>query len=317
MSCTPRFRRIAPTLGVLACALLIQRAAAAATALQRSATDQTPPGFVVLHFGPTNPRAADACRQEAKNNLRVRTPFRESRTAEGTVLAITGHVALRFKTSTSERQIDSLIAATGIEVFTSRARPACRRFVFAVAQLEPDPTVIAQALQQGGLVEYATPDRAAGRSEGIPSDSFFVDQVALSNSIAGNPSTVDPAPSQYGIGQVLSAYTGPLLRVDAAMSAQLSAVNSSTSALDLVKSHGLTTLRLEVPERNAITSVRVVVYSLTGTPVRQLVHETLEAGRYMIGWDGKDDRGRRVQPGVYVAVMTAGNFRETRRLVVR
>jgi hypothetical protein len=63
--------------------------------------------------------------------------------------------------------------------------------------------------------------------------------------------------------------------------------------------------------------VRVVLYSLTGTPVRQLVSEALEAGQYIVGWDGKDDRGRRVQPGVYVAVMTAGNFRETRRLVVR
>ncbi len=60
-----------------------------------------------------------------------------------------------------------------------------------------------------------------------------------------------------------------------------------------------------------------MLYALTGTPVRQLVSEALEAGHYLVGWDGNDDSGRRVQPGVYVAVMTAGNFRETRRLVVR
>jgi flagellar hook assembly protein FlgD len=108
------------------------------------------------------------------------------------------------------------------------------------------------------------------------------------------------------------------MRVDGAtLSAQMSGVTSSASAVDFVKSHGITTLRLEIPDRNPVASVRVVLYSLDGTPVRQLVNEALQAGRYLLGWDGMNDTGRRVQPGVYVAVMTAGNFRETHRLVVR
>jgi hypothetical protein len=97
----------------------------------------------------------------------------------------------------------------------------------------------------------------------------------------------------------------------------MSGVTFSASAVELVKSHGITTLRLEIPDRNPIASVRVLLYSLDGTPVRQLVNEPLQAGRYLLGWDGMDDRGRRVQAGVYVAVMTAGSFRETHRLVVR
>jgi len=248
----------------------------------------------------------------------VRTLFRGYRTADGQLLNISGHVALRFKASTSERQIDSLIAATGIEVTTSGARFGCRRFVLSVVRLNDDPITIASALRQSGLVDYALPDSSAGRPEGIPSDSFFVDQFALNSSITKSDVTVDAAPSTYGMGQLLSAYTGPLMRVDAAtMSAQMSSVTGSMSALDLVKSHGLTTLRLEIPQRSEVASVRVVLYTLTGTPVRQLVSDALEAGRYLVGGDGNDDRGRHVQPGVYVAVMTAGSFRETHRLVVR
>jgi len=108
------------------------------------------------------------------------------------------------------------------------------------------------------------------------------------------------------------------MRVDGAtLSAQISGVSSSGSAVDLVRSHASRPLRLEVPDRNPVASVRVMLYSLNGTPVRQLVSEALQAGHYLVGWDGMDDRGRHVQPGVYVAVMTAGSFRETQPPVIR
>jgi hypothetical protein len=284
----------------------------------RGRTQARPPGFVVLHFSrSTSGESASACRQQAQTSARARTLFSGYRKPDGELLSVTGHVAIRFKTSTSARQIDSLIAATGVEVFPSVERPGCRRYVLRVQRLEDEPTKIASVLQQSGLVDYATPDFSAGRPEGISSDSLFVDQVALRNAITKDDNTVDVAPATYGMGQVLSAYAGPLLRVGGAtLSAQMSPP-SSMSALDFVRSNGLTTLRLDIPEGSPVASVRVVLYSLDGTPVRQLVSEALEAGRYIVGWDGKDDRGRRVQPGVYVAVMTAGSFRETHRLVVR
>ena len=282
-------------------------------------TPEHRPGIVVLHFAPSAPDEAErACRPEVKNDGRERTLFRDYRTADGTLLTISGHVALRFKASTSEAQIDSLIAATGIEAFPAGTRFACRRYVFSVARLEDDPSTIASTLQASGLVDYAVPDESAGRPEGSPGDSFYVDQVALSASMRKNDVTADTAPSKYGMGQVLSAYTGPVTRVDRAeMSAAMFAPTGAMSALDLVKSHGLTTLRVDVPRRSEVASVRIMLYTLTGTPVRQLVSESLDPGQYLVGWDGLDDRGRRVQPGVYVAVMTAGDFHENRRLVVR
>lgn len=278
---------------------------------------QQPAGLVVLHFAP--PTAGEsACQADVGTSVRGRTLFREYRTADGTSLSITGHVALRFKTSTRAAQIDSLIAATGLEVFTSVKRSACRRFVFAVAQQPTDANAFAQALRQSGLVDYATPDLAIGRSEGIRGDSFYVDLSDLTKAVTRTHALVDEAPAKFGMGQVLTDYVGPLLRVSGpGMPAQMASVSSSASAVDLVKTHGLTTLRLDVPQRSAPTGVRVLIYSLSGTLVRQLVSESLDPGHYLVGWDGNDDRGRHVQPGVYVAVMTAGSFRETRRLVVR
>ena len=298
---------------LVALAIAVGPGPASATSLQ-----QVGRGIVVLHFVPSiSSGSARDCLQEGKNSGAARTLFREYRARDGTPLTISGHLALRFKASTSERQIDSLIAATGIEAFTAANRSKCRRYVFSLAHPEDDASAIANALRASGLVVYATPDLSAGRSEGITKDSFFIDQLALS-AFARHDVVAEAAPSTYGMGQVLSDYTGPLMRVTGTtLSAQISGVGSSPSAVDFVRSHGITTLRLEVPDRSPVASVRVMLYSLRGTPVRQLVSEALQAGRYLVGWDGVDDRGRRVQPGVYVAVMTAGNFRETHRLVLR
>lgn len=284
-----------------------------------SAQQQIGPGIVVLHFVPsTSAASAGACGKASTNSGRPSTLFREYRTADGASLTITGQVALRFKASTSERQIDSLIAATGIEAFTAANRSKCRRYVFSLAHPEDDATAIANALMASGLVVYAKPDLSAGRSsEGITRDSFFVDPSAL-RAISANVVATDVAPAKYGMGQVLSEYTGPVMRVDGvALSAQITGVTSSASAVELVRAHGITSLRLEIPDRSSAATVHVILYSLNGTLVRQLVSEALQSGHYLVGWDGMDDRGRHVQPGVYVAVMTAGSFRETHRLVVR
>ena len=54
-------------------------------------------------------------------------------------------------------------------------------------------------------------------------------------------------------------------------------------------------------------TVTLVIFDLQGRIVRRLVGpEAEEARGYARTWDGSDDRGRRVPPGVYRAVLTAG-----------
>jgi len=58
------------------------------------------------------------------------------------------------------------------------------------------------------------------------------------------------------------------------------------------------------------------VYNVAGQRVRTLVNGRQRAGYKAIEWDGRDDAGRRVAPGVYFYRMKAGRFEATRKLTL-
>lgn len=58
------------------------------------------------------------------------------------------------------------------------------------------------------------------------------------------------------------------------------------------------------------------IYNLLGQTVRTLVQKQLAAGTQLARWNGRDDNGRLVQPGIYFCEMTTPNFRQVRKLVV-
>lgn len=125
-------------------------------------------------------------------------------------------------------------------------------------------------------------------------------------------------PAAYRLGQVLTSYTGPMLRVEGfGAGAGEAAVMSSAQAVASVRAHGIRALSVDVPGGGAGTRVTVRVYSITGRLVRVLVDEGVDPGSYVVGWDGEDAAGRAVQPGVYLAVMTAGGFHGVQRLLVK
>ena len=61
---------------------------------------------------------------------------------------------------------------------------------------------------------------------------------------------------------------------------------------------------------------RMVVHDLLGRRVRQVMEGPLGAGLHALAWDGRDDTGRRVPPGIYLAVLEAEGARRIARLVV-
>lgn len=62
--------------------------------------------------------------------------------------------------------------------------------------------------------------------------------------------------------------------------------------------------------------VNLVVYDVSGKPVRTLVDRQQTAGSYNVTWNGRDDRGRVSPTGVYFCRLTAGQFEQTRRMVL-
>jgi hypothetical protein len=64
------------------------------------------------------------------------------------------------------------------------------------------------------------------------------------------------------------------------------------------------------------THVRLHIYDVSGRLVRALVDEELAAAVHRVTWSGYDDLGRSIGSGIYFYRLKAGDFSETRKLVL-
>ena len=60
----------------------------------------------------------------------------------------------------------------------------------------------------------------------------------------------------------------------------------------------------------------LAVYDVAGRLVRMLIDDVAEAGPHDVTWDGKDNAGRGIASGVYFYRLQAGEFTETRKMVL-
>ncbi|OGG02314.1 MAG: hypothetical protein A3F83_07960 [Candidatus Glassbacteria bacterium RIFCSPLOWO2_12_FULL_58_11] len=76
-----------------------------------------------------------------------------------------------------------------------------------------------------------------------------------------------------------------------------------------------TTISYTLPE-NTAGHVSLGVYDIRGRLVRILINENKETGTFQVNWDGKDKTGHSLPSGVYLYRLSAGNFSETRKLMI-
>ncbi|MSR82520.1 MAG: hypothetical protein EXS58_06285 [Candidatus Latescibacteria bacterium] len=62
--------------------------------------------------------------------------------------------------------------------------------------------------------------------------------------------------------------------------------------------------------------VRLEIYDLLGQTVRTLVAGSLVPGGHQVTWGGRDQQGHEVAVGVYCYRLQAGDFVQTRRLLL-
>jgi flagellar hook assembly protein FlgD len=74
-----------------------------------------------------------------------------------------------------------------------------------------------------------------------------------------------------------------------------------------------TTIRFTVPEKGRVA---LNVYDANGRLVRSLVDDVRDAGSHDVTWDGRDNSGASVGSGVYFYRLTAGKFRESKKMVL-
>jgi hypothetical protein len=74
-----------------------------------------------------------------------------------------------------------------------------------------------------------------------------------------------------------------------------------------------TTISFALPRA---ADVSLAVYNILGSKIRTLVSDHLPAGDHVVSWDGTDTKGKAVASGVYFCRIVAGEYRESRAMVL-
>jgi len=75
----------------------------------------------------------------------------------------------------------------------------------------------------------------------------------------------------------------------------------------------ITTLRYDLPEQ---ATVNIIIYDMLGRQVRTLLNQTQDAGFKLVIWNATNDHGKPVSAGVYLYKIQAGEFVQTRKMVL-
>ena len=75
----------------------------------------------------------------------------------------------------------------------------------------------------------------------------------------------------------------------------------------------VTTLRYDLPEPS---NVNIIIYDMLGRQVKTLINQNQDAGHKSIRWNATNDYGKPVGAGVYLYRIQAGNFRQTKKMVL-
>ena len=74
-----------------------------------------------------------------------------------------------------------------------------------------------------------------------------------------------------------------------------------------------TILRYDLPED---IQVRIMIYDIMGREVRTLMNVNQTAGYHSISWDAKNDIGEGVSAGMYIYMIQAGEFMQTKKMIL-
>ena len=62
--------------------------------------------------------------------------------------------------------------------------------------------------------------------------------------------------------------------------------------------------------------VNLTVYNVLGQEVKRIINRDMAAGRYVATWDGKTQSGKAVSSGVYFYKLEAGDFSDTKKMMI-
>jgi hypothetical protein len=181
-------------------------------------------------------------------------------------------------------------------LYAATANQASRYTVYQTANPTATLTVKSATLQAGGT-QVAL----------VVSPMAYVPYSVAANGVSD-------ASCFHNAGQTTTAFQGPPVAVDPTAAAP--------HALQLAtpwpnpSTNGRVTLEYRLPGGKSDGHVALRLFDLGGRQVRTLVDGEQAPGVYRIAFDGSDERGRHLAPGLYFVRVSAGASQQTKRLVI-
>jgi len=75
----------------------------------------------------------------------------------------------------------------------------------------------------------------------------------------------------------------------------------------------VTKLRYDLPENGLVT---IIIYDMLGRQVKTLINQTQDAGYRSVIWDATNDYGKPVSAGIYLYQIQAGEYMQTKKMVL-
>jgi len=75
----------------------------------------------------------------------------------------------------------------------------------------------------------------------------------------------------------------------------------------------VTTLRYDLPEN---VHVNITIYDMLGRQIKNLINQTQDAGYRSVRWNATDDYGKPVSAGIYLYQIQAGEFVQTKKMIL-
>ncbi len=163
----------------------------------------------------------------------------------------------------------------------------------------------------------------------FPETLFTLADFPITIQSSAPPFTVNLENSSDEYGHFRLIYGHQSFELSDNKNATITAINGNTIVLRVIKdkiparfalSQGYpnpfnptTEFRIELPQQS---HVEVAVYDLLGRKIASLLNEEKSAGQYRLEWNGQDSRGLPVPTGMYFIRMTAGEFTDSKKIVL-
>ena len=138
-------------------------------------------------------------------------------------------------------------------------------------------------------------------------DTFYIDNEYLMNQ--ANYYRISAVDISGNIGESSEFAEATILNIDPDLIPEVFALHQNYPN----PFNPITQIRYDLPEDS---KVRIKIYDLMGRKIKSLVNKKETAGFRSITWDATTDHGEAVSAGMYIYVIEANGFRQTRKMIL-